>query len=70
MGAPLSPRSGRLTEPLWTKSGAVAAVPADDAAKLAPLVVSLLENHSERQRLALTGAPALYRETFRSVSYD
>jgi Glycosyl transferases group 1 len=62
-GRPVVTTVGRLTEALWTKSDAVAAVPADDASKLAHLALSLLEGHSERQRLALAGA-ALYRERF------
>jgi glycosyltransferase involved in cell wall biosynthesis len=62
-GRPVVTTIGRLTEPLWTESGAVAAAAADDAAALAPLAFSLLERDSERQRFALAGA-ALYRERF------
>ena len=62
-GRPVVTTAGHLTEPLWTESGAVAAAPADDAAALAHLALSLLESHSERQRLALAGA-SLYRERF------
>jgi glycosyltransferase involved in cell wall biosynthesis len=62
-GRPVATTVGSLTEPLWMQSGAVATVPAGEAAKLAQLALTLLENHSERQRLALAGA-ALYRERF------
>jgi glycosyltransferase involved in cell wall biosynthesis len=62
-GRPVVTTVGRLTESLWTESGAVATVPVDDATRLAPLAISLLESHSERQRLALSGA-ALYQERF------
>ena len=62
-GRPVLTTIGRLTEPLWIQSGSVAIVPAEDAAALAPMAISLLESHSERQRLALA-ADMLYRERF------
>jgi glycosyltransferase involved in cell wall biosynthesis len=62
-GRPVVTTVGKLTEPLWTESGAVATVSADDTAALAPLAASLIENPSERERLALAGA-TLYQERF------
>ena len=60
---PVVTTSGRLTEPLWSGSGAVAAVPADDPSALAPLAAHLLEDPSERQLLARAGLQ-LYQERF------
>ena len=62
-GKPVVTTSGRLTEPLWSETGAVAAVPADDPGALAPLAARLLEGASERQLLAEAGLQ-LYQERF------
>ena len=62
-GLPVVTTRGHLTEPLWTKSGAIAAVPADDPAGLAPLAASLLQDQSARERLGLA-ARGLYRDRF------
>lgn len=62
-GRPVVTTVGRLTESLWTQSGAVAAVPAHDVEALAHLAMSLLESLSERQRLAVAGTE-LYRKRF------
>jgi len=55
--------AGHLTEPLWIQCRAVATVPANDPAALAPLAASLLKVCRERQRLGLAAA-RLYRERF------
>ena len=62
-GRPVVTTLGRLTEPLWTESSAVAIVAADDAAALASLAASLIDLPSERERLAFAGA-TLYRDYF------
>ena len=62
-GRPVVTTVGRLTEPLWSESAAVAAVPADEPAALAPLAVSLLNDQSARQRLGVT-ANRLYLDRF------
>lgn len=54
---------GHLTESLWIESGAVATVPAENAAALVPLACRLLSNSSERERLGRSAA-ALYRDRF------
>jgi len=62
-GRPVLTTVGRLTESLWTESGAVAHVPADDPAGLAPLAASLLQDPLTRQRLG-QAASKLYRDRF------
>jgi hypothetical protein len=62
-GKPVVTTKGRLTEPLWYESGAVATVPADNPSALAPLAIKLLEDHLERQRLGQQ-AKRLYQERF------
>jgi glycosyltransferase involved in cell wall biosynthesis len=62
-GRPVVTTVGCVTEPLWIESGAVASVPADDAAGLAPLAASLLQDQPARQRLGLA-ASRLYRDRF------
>jgi glycosyltransferase involved in cell wall biosynthesis len=62
-GRPVVTTSGRLTEPLWLESRAVATASADDPQALPPLVTSLLSNPQERQRLGLAGM-RLYDERF------
>ena len=54
---------GRLTESFWTESGAVAAVPAEDAMALAPSAMNLLQNELERVELTRR-ARKLYVERF------
>ncbi|MCA1593754.1 MAG: glycosyltransferase family 4 protein [Acidobacteria bacterium] len=54
---------GRLTEPLWTESGAVELVAADDAEAMVRAVEELMTDDDARQRLAARGR-ALYRERF------
>lgn len=54
---------GRLTEPLWAESGAVALTPAGDAGTFAEAVRRLLGDEAERARLG-AAARALYRERF------
>ncbi|HSS20308.1 MAG TPA: glycosyltransferase [Pyrinomonadaceae bacterium] len=55
--------NGRLTEPLWSQTGAVVLTPAGDAGALARETAGLLANDSERVRLGRAAA-ALYRERF------
>jgi glycosyltransferase involved in cell wall biosynthesis len=62
-GRPVLTMSGRLTEALWIESAAVATVPADDRAALAPLGIRLLDDPSERRRLGVAGF-GLYRDRF------
>lgn len=62
-GRPVVTTVGRLTEPLWIESRAVALVPAQDAAALVPITIGLLESQSERQRLGMA-ATALYQTRF------
>lgn len=54
---------GRLSEPLWQESGAVAAVPSGDDAALAAAVNRLRADAAERARLGAAAA-ALYDERF------
>jgi glycosyltransferase involved in cell wall biosynthesis len=54
---------GRLTEPLWTESGALAAVSAENSGALVTTTTSLLEDRSERQRLG-RAASRLYQARF------
>ncbi len=62
-GRPVVTTVGRLTEPLWIESGAVATVPGADASALARLAVKVCDNPEERSRLGLAAA-TLYRERF------
>jgi glycosyltransferase involved in cell wall biosynthesis len=62
-GRPVVSTVGRLTEPLWTESGALVAVPAENSGALAPTTNGLLRDRPERQRLGLA-ARRLYRERF------
>jgi glycosyltransferase involved in cell wall biosynthesis len=52
-GVPVVTTVGRLSEPFWSQSGAIVAVPADDSAALARAVAGLL---AEPERRALLGA--------------
>jgi glycosyltransferase involved in cell wall biosynthesis len=61
---PVLTTAGRLTEPLWAESRAVALAPACDAAALADAACRLLADDVQRTRLAAAGL-ALYRERFR-----
>jgi glycosyltransferase involved in cell wall biosynthesis len=54
---------GRLTEPLWEESGAVALAPAGDEDALLREVRRLLASPKERARLS-GAARTLYRERF------
>jgi glycosyltransferase involved in cell wall biosynthesis len=55
--------AGRLTEPLWRESGAVALSAAGDAAAMAENIQKLIRDHGERARLGEAGLK-LYRERF------
>lgn len=62
-GLPVVTTAGRLTEPLWETSGAVALAPADDLDAITTSVTRLLDDTDERARLGAR-ALALYRERF------
>lgn len=62
-GLPVVTNAGRLTEPLWQTSGAVALAPAGDPEAMAAAVARLLGDADERARLGAR-ALALYRERF------
>ncbi len=62
-GVPVITTSGRLTEPLWAESGAVALAPAGDMAGLLKETERLLSNADARRRLGAAGR-ALYDERF------
>jgi len=62
-GRPTVTTSGRLTEPLWHESRAVAIAPANDIPAIAALVHQLIGNAGERQRLG-TAARELYDRRF------
>lgn len=62
-GLPVVTTLGRLSEPFWSESTAVATVPAGDHAGLVRAVVSLVNEPSLRHRLSSEGQ-ALYESTF------
>jgi glycosyltransferase involved in cell wall biosynthesis len=62
-GVALATTVGRLSEPLWEESGAVALAPADDPGALTATTARLLEDRAERCRLAAAGE-ALSRRCF------
>jgi glycosyltransferase involved in cell wall biosynthesis len=62
-GRPVVTSSGRLTEPLWDESGAVAIAPANDLPAMAGLVRRLIDDADERRRLG-TAARELYDRRF------
>ncbi|PYS33874.1 MAG: hypothetical protein DMF75_08065, partial [Acidobacteria bacterium] len=55
--------SGRLTESLWTESGAVAIAPVGNTLEIVNRIERLLEDPTERARLG-NAAKALYQEKF------
>jgi glycosyltransferase involved in cell wall biosynthesis len=63
LGLPILTTCGHLTESLWETSGAVALVDVADAVGFSAAATQLLQESSERQRLA-SGALRLYRERF------
>jgi glycosyltransferase involved in cell wall biosynthesis len=62
-GLPVVTTGGRLTEPLWAESGAVALAAAGDDAALARRAGRLLDDAAERRRLGEAGRE-LYRKHF------
>jgi glycosyltransferase involved in cell wall biosynthesis len=62
-GVPVVTTSGRLTEPFWTESGAVALVAVEDAAALVQQTTRLLSDEASRRRMS-AAARALYDERF------
>ncbi len=63
LGLPVITTSGRLTEPLWAESGAVALAPAGDVDGIVGATNRLLRDEPERKRLA-AAAKALYLGRF------
>lgn len=55
-GVPMVTTAGRLTEPIWAESRAVALVPVDDAEALADIVANLLADRTAAQALGRRGA--------------
>jgi glycosyltransferase involved in cell wall biosynthesis len=62
-GVPIVTTSGRLTEPLWAESEAVALAPAEDMTALVKTAVQLLADPSRRRRMSAC-ARTLYDECF------
>jgi len=62
-GRPVVTTSGRLTEPLWHESRAVALAPANDLPAMAALMHRLIDDGDERQRLG-AAARELYDRRF------
>jgi hypothetical protein len=63
LGLPVITTAGRLTEPLWAESGAVALTPAGDVSRMVEVTNRLLGDEGERKRLA-TAARSLYLNMF------
>jgi glycosyltransferase involved in cell wall biosynthesis len=62
-GVPVVTTSGRLSEPLWAASEAVALAPAGEAAALVETTARLLADDERRRRMSLA-ARSLYEERF------
>jgi glycosyltransferase involved in cell wall biosynthesis len=62
-GLPMITTTGRLTEPLWEQSGAVALAPVGDIEMLKQLAERLIADKDERERLSVASA-MLYQECF------
>ena len=62
-GVPVLTTSGHLSEPLWSDSGAVAIVPANDRVAFTNSARRLIDSAEERSRLASAGL-RLYQERF------
>ena len=62
-GVPLVTTSGRLTEPLWAKSEAVALVAVEETEALVETTITLLSDEASRRRMSVA-ARALYDERF------
>jgi hypothetical protein len=62
-GRPTVTTTGRLTEPLWSESGALVLTPADHAFDLAAVTASLLADPARLLQLA-GRARSLYTERF------
>jgi len=60
-GVPTVTTSGRLTEPLWRQTGAVALAPAADPTALAAVASALLADPTARARLGAAGEAAYDR---------
>jgi glycosyltransferase involved in cell wall biosynthesis len=60
-GVPTVTTSGRLTEPLWRQTGAVALAPAADPTALAAVASALLADPEARERLGAAGEAAYDR---------
>lgn len=62
-GIPVVTTQGKLTEPIWIESGAVALAPVNDAAAVEDLVARIFNDPAEQARLGHR-AKELYRERF------
>jgi glycosyltransferase involved in cell wall biosynthesis len=62
-GVPIVTTSGRLTEPLWAKSEAVAMAPVEDLSSLVERAARLLPDAAARQRMS-AAALSLYSQRF------
>jgi glycosyltransferase involved in cell wall biosynthesis len=62
-GVPIVTNNGRLTEPLWAESGAVALAPGADAEALVKATLELLSDETSRRPLGDAGRE-LYNEHF------
>jgi glycosyltransferase involved in cell wall biosynthesis len=62
-GKPVVTTSGRLTEPVWSQSGAVVLVPCRDALAIRTATQRLLRDRSERVRLG-EAARLFYEQNF------
>jgi hypothetical protein len=60
---PVMTTAGALTEPLWSKNGAVALVACDDKTAMGTTITRLMGDAGERARLGTAGG-ALYAERF------
>jgi glycosyltransferase involved in cell wall biosynthesis len=62
-GVPIVTTSGRLTEPLWGESGAIALAPVEDVTALVDTTHRLLSDEAGRRHMSVVGR-ALYDERF------
>jgi glycosyltransferase involved in cell wall biosynthesis len=62
-GVPVVTTSGRLTEPLWAESEAVALAPVEDSGALVSATQNVLSDEPRRRRMS-AAARALYEERF------
>jgi len=63
-GLPVATTVGRLSEPIWSRTGAVAAAPAGDVSALVDIVARLAGRRQQLNQMALA-ARSLYESEFR-----